>query len=183
MRVLVTIGLLFGLGCEGAHTKRDIKSPAHEMTYDDACGLQDYFDERQASSIPPPRAADETIATSEEGKAAGEGSYKLDPMARRRFARMLREEYWGVETKYLHSIESGDGDVLVHVRWWDAGGIRRLHPDAKITVTMSAGTSSCRRTCASPTYSSARRSTRNAPHISATRPTARSASEADLRRT
>jgi hypothetical protein len=139
VRLLVTAAMTLGLACEGARTKRDFKAPAHEMTYDDACGLQDYFDERRASSIPPPKAEDESIATSEEGKAAGEGSYKLDPMARRRFARMLREEYWGVETKYLQSIESGEGDVLVHVRWWDAGGIRRLHPDAKITVTTSAG--------------------------------------------
>lgn len=139
MRVLVTLGLFFALGCEGAHTRRDIKAPAHEMTYDDACGLQDYFDERKASSIPPPKAADESIATSEEGKTAGEGSYKLDPMARRRLARMLREEYWGVEAKYLHSIESGEGEVLVHVRWWDAGGIRRLHPDARITVSTAVG--------------------------------------------
>ncbi|MGZ5967877.1 MAG: hypothetical protein ACXWP4_09430, partial [Polyangiales bacterium] len=55
-------------GCEGPRTKRDIKAPAREMTYDDACGLQDYFDERQASSIPAPAAADESVATSAEGK-------------------------------------------------------------------------------------------------------------------
>ncbi|MGZ3421825.1 MAG: hypothetical protein ACXWUG_05610 [Polyangiales bacterium] len=126
-------------GCEGPRTKRDIKAPAREMTYDDACGLQDYFDERQASSIPAPAAADESVATSAEGKTSGEGSYKLDPMARRRFARMLREEYSGVEAKILRSIEGGDGEVLVHVRWWDAGQIRRLHPEAKILVTTAVG--------------------------------------------
>jgi hypothetical protein len=136
---LVFAAAFFASGCEGARTKRDIQAPAREMTYDDACGLQDYFDERKAASIPPPKAADESVATSEEGKSAGEGSYRLDPMARRRFARMLREEYSGVEAKVLASIESGDGEVLVHVRWWDAGQIRRLHPDAKITVTSSAG--------------------------------------------
>jgi len=134
--VLAALALV---ACEGARTNRDIRAPAHEMTYDDTCGLQEYFDERQASKLKPPSAEDERISVSEAGKTIGEGSYKLDPMARRRFGKLLRQEYSDVEPKLLQSIEGKDGEVLVHVRWWDAGNVRRLNPESSIVVTAPAG--------------------------------------------
>jgi len=111
------------------------------MTYDDACGLQAYFDERRSNSLGPPTADDETVATNEKGQTFGEGTYRLrDPLSRRRFARLLRDEYSGIDAKLIRSVESGDAEVRVHLRWWDTGQVRRLRPDADtIVVESSAG--------------------------------------------
>lgn len=111
------------------------------MTYEDGCNLQAYFDERRNASLAPPKADDETVATNEKGQTMGEGTYRLsDPLARRRFAKLLRDEYSGIEGKVIKSVESGDTEVRVHVKWWDTGKIRRLRPDADtIVVESSAG--------------------------------------------
>jgi hypothetical protein len=117
-----------------------MNTPAREMTFEDACGLQDYFDQRRAASLPRPAAADEVVATNEKGQTIGEGTYKLrDPLSKRRFARLLREEYAGIDMKVLKSAASTDDEVTVHVRWWDSGQVRRLRPDDDVVVTTAAG--------------------------------------------
>jgi hypothetical protein len=121
-------------------SKRDIQAPAREMTYEDQCGLQDYFNQRRAVSLAEPKAANEVVTTTTKGQVVGEGAYRLrDPLSRRRFARLLREEYSGVDDKIIRAIERGDGDVVVRVRWWDAGQIRRLRPDDDVVVESAAG--------------------------------------------
>lgn len=113
------------------------------MTYDDACGLQAYFDERRTNSLAPPKADDETVATNEKGQTIGEGTYRLrDRLSRQRFARLLRDEYSGIEGKVIRSVEAGDAEVRVHVRWFDAGGVRRLRPDADDAIVVESGAGS-----------------------------------------
>lgn len=133
------VGLGVSVGC-GASSKRDMNMPPKEVTYADACNLQEYFDQRANAGLAAPKAIDETQATNEKGQAVGEGTYELrDPLARRRFGRMLREEYSGVEAKFVHSVEGTDGKVTVHVRWWDAGPIRRVRPTDDIVVDSPMG--------------------------------------------
>ena len=124
----------------GPSSKRDMSMPPRELTYADACNLQDYFNQRSAAGLAAPKAADEMVATNAKGQTIGEGSYVLqDPLSRRRFARLLRDEYGGVDTKYIHAVERGDGRVIVHVRWWDAGPIKRLRPDSDVLLETPAG--------------------------------------------
>jgi len=127
------------LGC-GARSKRDMSMPPREVTYNDACSLQEYFDQRIAAGLPSPAAADEMLATNAKGQTVGEGSYVLkDPLARRRFARLLREEYSGIDTKVVKAVETGEARVTVKVKWWDAGPIKRLRPNDEVVVESSAG--------------------------------------------
>jgi hypothetical protein len=136
---MITLAVSALVSC-GPSTRRDMKTPAREVTFEDACGLQDYFDQRRLASLPRPIAEDEVTATDEKGQTIGEGTYKLrDPLAKRRFARLLREEYSGIDAKILKSAGSMDTDVSVHVRWWDAGQVKRLRPDDEIVVTTAAG--------------------------------------------
>jgi hypothetical protein len=39
----------------------------------------------------------------------------------------------------IKAVESTEGKVTVHVRWWDAGPIRRLRPDGDVWVDSPAG--------------------------------------------
>jgi len=124
----------------GPSSRRSMKTPARELTFEDACGLQDYFDQRRLASLPRPTAEDEVTATDEKGQTIGEGTYKLrDPLAKRRFARLLREEYSGIDAKILRAAASTDDAVTVHVKWWDSGQVRRLRSDDEIIVTTAAG--------------------------------------------
>ena len=128
-----------GIGC-GARSKRDMSMPPREVTYSDACALQEYFDQRIAAGLPSPAAADEMLATNAKGQTIGEGSYVLkDPLARRRFARLLREEYSGVDGKVVSAVEHGDARVTIKVKWWDAGPIKRLRPNDEVVIASSAG--------------------------------------------
>jgi hypothetical protein len=127
------------LSC-GPSSKRSARDPAPQMTFDDACGLQEYFDERRQNMLAAPRAKDEVTATNEKGQTIGEGAYKLeDAVARKRFARLLREEYSGVDPKIIKAVASSEGEVLVRVRWWDAGKIRRLRVEDEVFIVTSAG--------------------------------------------
>lgn len=137
---LVLSPLLALIAC-GPSSKRDADVPARAVTYDDACGLQDYFDERRASKLPAPSAADESVAIDEKGLTAGVGTYVLsDAMARRRFGKILREEYKGIEPQIVAAVEASAGDVKVRVKWWDAGATRRLRVGQEIIVYTKAGT-------------------------------------------
>jgi hypothetical protein len=124
----------------GPKSRRDPETPARELSYDDACGLQSYFDERRDAQLPSPKAADETVATDEKGVTHGYGSYVLaDPMARRRFGQMLHDEYKGIDDAVVKAVVSGDGGVQVRVKWWDAGATRRLRREQEIVVVTAAG--------------------------------------------
>lgn len=125
----------------GPSTRRSLKDPAPQMTYEDSCDLQSYFDQRRTAFLEAPVADDEKVSVNEKGVTTGSGGYRLkDPLARRRFARMLREEYSGIEPKVLEAIEKDDADVRVRVRWWDTGQMRRLHPDeGAIVIESGAG--------------------------------------------
>lgn len=131
---------VIALSACGPSTRRSIKDPAPQLTYDDACGLQEYFDERRANILAPPRAEDELVATNEKGQTIGEGTYRLsDGVARKRLARMLKEEYSGVDPKVIRAVASSEGVVLVKVRWWDSGKVRRIRQDDDVVVTTSEG--------------------------------------------
>ena len=52
----------------GPGSKRAVPNPPREVTYDDTCGLQTYFDERASVGLPPPVAADESLATTEKAR-------------------------------------------------------------------------------------------------------------------
>ena len=124
----------------GARSKRDMSVPSREVTYADACNLQSYFDERASAGLTSPQAADEMLATNSKSQTIGEGTYLLkDPMARQRFARLLRDEYDGLDRKLVQAVGSSEGRVSVHVRWWDSGPIRRLRPDDEVLVQTAAG--------------------------------------------
>jgi hypothetical protein len=135
------IALFVGIGACGVHAKHGMDVPPKELTYADDCQLQAYFDERAAAGLTAPQANDEMLATNDKGRTIGEGTYLLkDPLSRRRFGKLLRDEYdGGIDRKILHAVESTEGRVLVHVRWWDAGPIRRLRPDDEVTVETPSG--------------------------------------------
>lgn len=138
---------LVGLGLVGVvlascsvRSRRDSAVPGKEVTFDDACNLQPYFDERRAENLAPPKANDETLATNAKGQTIGEGNYVLsDNLARKRFAKLLREEYAGIPPKIIESVEGHDGPIILHVRWWDAGRIRRIRPDDDAVVITPRG--------------------------------------------
>ncbi len=144
MRSGIRVGLLVVIvsaaaAC-GPTSRRDADVPARAVTYDDACGLQAYFDERREAKLPPPAVVDESIASDEKGVTAGIGTYVLnDPMVRRRFAKLLRDEYKGVEPQVVGAVESSEGEVKVRVKWWDAGATRRLRVGKDIVLYTKAG--------------------------------------------
>ncbi len=111
-------------------SRRDPEVPGKEVTFDDSCGLQPYFDERRTANLGAPKAADEMLATNGKGEVLGEGHYVLeDHLARTRFARLLREEFIGVSPQIVEAVASHSGQIVLKVRWWDAGKIKRIRPD------------------------------------------------------
>lgn len=110
------------------------------MTFDDLCKLQEYFDERRTNMLAAPKPLDEVQSTSVKGLTIGEGTYRLDDaLVRKRFARLLREEYNGVDPKIVQAVASSEGNVTVRVRWWDAGKVRRLRVEDDIVLTTTLG--------------------------------------------
>lgn len=138
-RTMMGLSLSVAAVACGIHSNRDMSAPPREITYSDACGLQDYFDQRARGGLGEPKAADEMLATNEKGQTIGEGTYVLDVLARRRFGRLLRDEYSGVDPKLIHAVEGSEGRVTVHVRWWDAGQIKRVRPDDDVVVVTQDG--------------------------------------------
>jgi hypothetical protein len=122
------------VGC-GVSSRRSADVPAHVVTYDDDCALQQYFDERRAAGLRPPKPVEERVANDEKGEASGEGAYRIgDPLARRRLARLLRDEYSGIDTRTIEAVEGGDAEVLVRVLWHNTGPVRRLRAEAKVVL-------------------------------------------------
>lgn len=137
--VVLAAGVASLASCS-VRSRRDSAVPGKEVTFDDACGLQPYFDERRAEKLGPPKANDETLATNAKGQTIGEGNYVLsDTLARKRFAKLLREEYVGIPPKIIEAVEGHDDPVVIHVRWWDAGRIRRIRPDDDAVVRTPRG--------------------------------------------
>jgi hypothetical protein len=132
-------------GC-GPASKRDLsRVPQRQISFDDQCRLQPYFDQRNASAARPFRVIDETQSTLEltleddDGQPrtrtieVGSGEYELsDRPARRRLQQLVDEEYNNVPD--LGLMQRG-AHVRVRVRYWVSSTIRRLIPSDTITIT------------------------------------------------
>ncbi len=141
---MVTTALLSTAGC-GPTVRRDLSAvPQRQITFDDMCRMQDYFDQRNASHARRgfraiEETSNETAATEpdEHGRmrraVIGEGTYVVsDRSARRRLQRLLADEY----TRMPAFDVTGDGvRVHVHVGWWASGEMRRLRPDRPIVLS------------------------------------------------
>lgn len=112
------------------------------ITYEDLCHLQDWYDQRTAANAPAFRVVDEQStetadrAPDEHGRlrrvALGEGTYLITSREDRvRFDRLLRDEYADLPTL---SIAAPEGNVRVHVSFWQTGSIRRIRPDVGVTL-------------------------------------------------
>jgi hypothetical protein len=135
----------------GPASRRDLaRVPQREISFDDRCGLQTYFDQRNASRAQAFRTLEETQATSvmalpdDLGEVqtrqvvTGEGLYLLtDRPARRRMQQLLAEEFSNVPDL---GISRPDARVQVRVQWWLSGSIRRLLPDQTVEVSGPEGT-------------------------------------------
>ena len=112
------------------------------ITYEDLCRLQDWYDQRVAAHTPPFRVMNEQStetadrAPDENGRlrhvALGEGTYLIAGREDRiRFDRLLRDEYSDLPPLALTAPE---GNVQVHVSFWQTGSIRRIRPDVEVTL-------------------------------------------------
>jgi hypothetical protein len=139
------------LSC-GPASRRDLsRVPQRQISFDDQCRLQAYFDQRNASGARPFRVIEETQNSSEmtlPDELTGEdrtrrvelgvGLYQLsDRPARRRLQLMLEEEFSGVPDLGLLR---RDARVRIHAHWWVSGSVRRLLPERGIEITGPAGT-------------------------------------------
>jgi hypothetical protein len=129
----------------GPSSRRDLSAiPQRQITFDDMCHLQDYFDQRNATRARPgfralEEASNETAETEpdEHGRmrraVIGEGTYLVaDRRARRRLRQLLDEEFQGLPSLEMTSPGTA---VRVHVAWWASGQVRRLRPDRTIQVS------------------------------------------------
>jgi hypothetical protein len=148
---IAAIATLTAIASCGPASRRDLsRVPQRQISFDDRCGLQGYFDQRNASRAQPFRTLEETQATSvmslpdESGEVqtrqvvTGEGLYLLtDRPARRRLQQLLSEEFTNVPDLGLSRPEAR---VQVRAQWWVSGSIRRLLPDQPLEVTGPVGT-------------------------------------------
>jgi hypothetical protein len=119
----------------GVTSRRDGSVLPSQVMKTDDCHLQAYFDDRRAAGLPSASANDESSSTNSKGENFGEGTYELnDPMIRRRFAQLLKEEYNGVDPKTIAAVVNSVEKVTVHARWWDSGFTRRLRADPAIVL-------------------------------------------------
>jgi hypothetical protein len=142
---LVTLTATVALASCGPSSRRDLSAvPQRQITFDDMCHLQDYFDQRNATRAHPGfRAVEETSNETSESEpdengrmrraVIGEGTYLVtDRRARRRLRQLLDDEFQGVPS--LEMMRPGTV-VRVHVAWWASGQVRRLRPDRPIVVS------------------------------------------------
>jgi hypothetical protein len=133
-------------GC-GPASKRDLSNiPQREITFNDLCHLQDYFDQRNAAGHSQFRSRNEQISETAEtepdefGQASrritGSGEYIVTQRSsQRRLRRLLDEEY-----VRLPALQISPGErVILRVEWWQSGRIRRLRPDRDIEVQTRQG--------------------------------------------
>lgn len=134
----------------GPAVARDLSEiPQRQITFDDMCHLQDFFDQRNATrGARGFRAVDEQqteTAGSEPDERGqmrrvvlGEGTYIVTGWrAKRRLRELLEAEYVRLPSVHLEGRES---DVRVHVHWWASGQMRRLRPDREIELTAGGET-------------------------------------------
>jgi hypothetical protein len=133
------------LGSCGPASRRDLASiPQRQITFDDMCHLQDYFDQRNASHARPgfrsvEESSNETAETEPDENGhmrravIGEGTYIVsDRRARRRLRQLLDEEF----DRLPPFLIVGPGiEVRIHVGWWASGQMRRLRPDRTIVLS------------------------------------------------
>lgn len=132
----------------GPVSRRDLSTiPQRQITYDDMCRLQSFFDQRNAPQSPPARTVDEQSTETERTEPdehgrlrrvmIGEGLYVVtERSARRRFIQLLQEEYDRLPRELL---DTHSPEIRVHVEWWASGQMRRLRPDREIEVTNQHG--------------------------------------------
>lgn len=130
------------LSC-GPKVNRDLTEiPQRQITYDDMCHLQSWFDQRAATRHRPYRALQEQSTETERTERdesgqlrhlmLGEGTYEVrDRRSRQRLQQLIREEYRSLPPMRLDGRESR---VRVTLGWWGSGTIRRVRPDTDITV-------------------------------------------------
>jgi hypothetical protein len=137
-------------GC-GPSSKRDFSQvPQRQISFDDQCRLQSYFDQRNHSGARPFRVIDETQRTTElevpddNGELrrrsidVGSGEYEVsDRPARRQLQQLIDEQY---DRAPDVGITARGARVRVKVRWWLSNSIRRLIPDEPIEIVGPRGT-------------------------------------------
>lgn len=130
----------------GPASKRDLSQvPQRQISFDDQCRLQAYFDQRNNSPARAFRVIDETQSAVEmtveddDGRQrtrtveVGTGEYEItDRPARRRLQQLIDEEYDRVAD--LGLMQRG-AHVRVRVRYWLSNSVRRLVPENTITIT------------------------------------------------
>lgn len=137
----------------GPASKRDLSQvPQRQISFDDQCRLQAYFDQRNNSPARAFRVIDETQSAIEmtveddDGRQrtrtveVGTGEYEIsDRPARRRLQQLIDEEYDRVPD--LGLMQRG-AHVRVRVRYWLSNSVRRLVPASLVTITGPSGSAS-----------------------------------------
>lgn len=130
----------------GPASKRDLSQvPQRQISFDDQCRLQAYFDQRNNSPARAFRVIDETQSAidmtveEDDGRErrrsveVGSGEYEItDRPARRRLQQLIDDEYNNVPD--LGLMQRG-AHVRVRVRYWVSSSVRRLVPANMITIT------------------------------------------------
>ncbi|MBL8678047.1 MAG: hypothetical protein JNK05_02730 [Myxococcales bacterium] len=139
-----------GAGC-GPASRRDLSTiPQRQISFDDECNLQAYFDQRNNSGARPFRVLDETQNTTEvavpddngEVRArrveVGSGEYEVsDRPARRRLQQLIDEQYVRVPDV---GISQRGAHIRLKVRWWLSNSVRRLMPTDNVEIVGPRGT-------------------------------------------
>jgi hypothetical protein len=132
----VTVAIASGAGC-GPASRRDLSTiPQRQISFDDECNLQAYFDQRNnTTEVAVPDDNGEVRARRVE---VGSGEYEVsDRPARRRLQQLIDEQYVrapdvGISQRGAH--------IRVKVRWWLSGSVRRLMPTDNVEIVGPRGT-------------------------------------------
>jgi hypothetical protein len=121
------LGLLVmpAAGCGSLYVKRDLSriSPG-VVSYDDMCGLQDYFDGMKDSTIATPREVfGQDLSADESGqKTGGRARFRYETEFQLHHLRKLLAANWGSIPD-----EAAKADALeLEVRWSKRAGVKRL---------------------------------------------------------
>ena len=128
----------FIASCGAISTNRTMES-AKQDSYDDACELQKYFDQRLQADLAPIESVKEASRI-DHGVTMGRGVYQVhDPFARKQLALLLEREFSGVEKRFVDAVDRGDGAVTISADWWESANVKRLHPSLQVVVDTPAG--------------------------------------------